>query len=102
MRNNTLSVTEMFAQINSPTVGVSDVAALTKGIQSPGYSADDWVDYLGTSEYMSECAVVCFPVLCFGESLSCASQARAPVEYTISSTKTCLSADRMLASALCW
>ena len=49
VRNNTeLSVSEMFAQINSPTVREPSIASLTHGIGFPDYSADDWVDYLGT------------------------------------------------------
>ena len=49
VRNNTnLSVSEMFAQINSPVVKEPSIASLTHGILYPGYSADDWVTYLGT------------------------------------------------------
>ena len=58
VRNNTdLSISEMYAQINNPLVREPSIASLTHGILYPGYSADDWVTYLGTGRSSSTCTM---------------------------------------------
>ena len=46
--NYSLSVFELYSQINSPTVQYPSLQQLANGITSPLGDADDWVDYLGT------------------------------------------------------
>ena len=48
--NYTVSVFDMYQQINSPTVRQPSLAQLQNGITSPKGDPNLWVDYLATGE----------------------------------------------------